>query len=84
MPEPKRPNHILHLLLTLFTCFWAIVWIALAVNYSSALRQHAFKPWLDKADRVHVNEDGAAFAAAPLSAGLGRSSPRSLPTRSGR
>ena len=31
---PKRPNHVLHLILTLLTCgFWSSVWITLAARY---------------------------------------------------
>ncbi len=33
----QTPNHILHLLLTLFTiCLWAIVWIIIAVTTPKA------------------------------------------------
>lgn len=33
----QTPNHILHLLLTLFTiCLWAIVWILIAVSTGRA------------------------------------------------
>ena len=28
-------NHVLHLILTIFTCFWGIVWIILAVAHTS-------------------------------------------------
>lgn len=29
----SKPNHVLHLLLTILTCFlWAIVWIAVAIG----------------------------------------------------
>jgi len=34
---PRRTNHILHLLLTIFTFgFWAVIWIILAIANSSA------------------------------------------------
>lgn len=33
MVRQQTPNHILHLLLTLLTCFWGIVWAAIAMGH---------------------------------------------------
>ncbi len=39
-PPPAPPNHILHAILTIFTCFlWAIVWIAVSWDYGSGQKR---------------------------------------------
>ena len=35
MGQKTGPNHVLHLILTLCTCFWGIVWAALVISSSS-------------------------------------------------
>jgi len=34
----KKINHVLHFLITLFTCVWGIVWIIMAANAGKDLR----------------------------------------------
>ncbi|MFZ1686190.1 MAG: hypothetical protein WAU70_02140 [Flavobacteriales bacterium] len=36
--EPKKVNHVLHGLLTLFTCVWGIVWIVLVQQAKTETR----------------------------------------------
>ena len=62
-PEPRRPNHILHLLLTMFTCgLWAVFWILLTISWSTGRRRHELDPWFPKAFRIHVDENGTVNA----------------------
>jgi len=35
MGQKTGPNHVLHLILTLFTCVWGIVWAVLAISSAS-------------------------------------------------
>lgn len=49
----SKPNHILHLLLTLFTCgLWAIVWIVVA----AANRETRLSAWVDESGQVHERQ----------------------------
>jgi hypothetical protein len=39
--EGEKINHVLHLLLTIFTCFWGIVWIVKAMGANKEVRIRA-------------------------------------------
>jgi Host cell surface-exposed lipoprotein len=50
-PPPRRPNHILHLILTFFTCgAWSVVWGVLIARYWGVkdYRNPAEKPGMEK------------------------------------
>jgi hypothetical protein len=57
--EPEPPNHILHLLLAVFTCgLWAIVWIAVYWDFSRDRRQVDRQPYFPGTWQVHVSQAG--------------------------
>ena len=41
----EKVNHVLHLIITIFTCVWAIVWIVLSIN---AAKEHRVRITLDR------------------------------------
>jgi hypothetical protein len=57
-PAPKRPNQILHVLLTLSTGWWVIVWAVVARDYGRSLRSYEYDPYLPGVWRVHASEAG--------------------------
>jgi hypothetical protein len=53
------PNHVLHAILTLFTCFlWAVVWIVVSWDYSRDQRRVEREPYMAGTWRVHITELG--------------------------
>lgn len=58
----SAPNHVLHAILTLFTCFlWAVVWIVVSWDYNRDQRRVAQQPYMRGTWRVHIAEDGQIY-----------------------
>lgn len=48
-----KPNHVLHLLLTVFTCgLWAVIWLLLAISSKTVRKQM----WVDEEGVVQQTE----------------------------